>query len=55
MTTVAINADRICVIDNGEVAEYGRHEALMARRGVYYHLHQTQFAREAAHVSAAAG
>jgi ATP-binding cassette subfamily B protein len=46
--TTVLNADRICVIDNGEVAEFGRHDALMARRGVYYHLHQTQFAREAA-------
>ena len=51
--TTVLNADCICVIDNGEVAEYGRHDALMARRGVYYHLHQTQFAREAAHVAAA--
>jgi ATP-binding cassette subfamily B protein len=53
--TTILNADRICVIDNGEVAEFGRHEALMARRGAYYHLHQTQFAHEAAPVSAAAG
>jgi ATP-binding cassette subfamily B protein len=52
--TTILNADRICVVENGKVAEYGRHEALMARRGVYYHLHQTQFAREAAHVAAAA-
>ena len=53
--TTVLNADRICVIENGEVAEYGRHEALMARRGAYYHLHQTQFAREAALAAAAAG
>ncbi len=52
--TTILNADRICVVENGEVAEYGRHDALMARRGVYYHLHQTQFAREAARVPAAA-
>jgi ATP-binding cassette subfamily B protein len=45
--TTVLNADRICVIDNGEVSEYGRHEALMARRGAYYHLHQTQFGPEA--------
>ena len=31
--TTVLNADRICVIDNCEVAEFGRHEALMARRG----------------------
>jgi ATP-binding cassette subfamily B protein len=53
--TTVLNADRICVVENGEVAEYGRHEALMARRGVYYHLHQTQFAREAALAAAPAG
>jgi ATP-binding cassette subfamily B protein len=29
--------------------------SLMARRSAYYHLHQTQFAREAAHVSTVAG
>ena len=52
--TTILNADRICVVENGKVAEYGRHEALMARRGVYYHLHQTQFARETAQVAAAA-
>jgi subfamily B ATP-binding cassette protein MsbA len=52
--TTVLNADRICVIDNGEVAEFGRHEALMARRGAYYHLHQTQFARETAAASVAA-
>jgi ATP-binding cassette subfamily B protein len=53
--TTVLNADRICVIDNGEVVEFGRHEALMARRGAYYHLHQTQFARETAPAAAAAG
>jgi ATP-binding cassette subfamily B protein len=52
--TTVLNADRICVVENGKVAEYGRHETLMARRGVYYHLHQTQFARETAQVAAAA-
>jgi ATP-binding cassette subfamily B protein len=51
--TTILNADRICVIDNGEVAEFGRHDALMARRGAYYHLHQTQFAHETAVASAA--
>jgi len=53
--TTVLNADRICVIDSGEVAEFGRHETLMARRGAYYHLHQTQFAREAQRAPATAG
>ncbi len=52
--TTVLNADRICVIDDGEVAEFGRHEALMARRGAYYHLHQTQFARQGERAPAAA-
>jgi ATP-binding cassette subfamily B protein len=53
--STVLNADRICVIENGEVAEYGRHEALMAQRGLYYHLHQTQFARQTPLVPAAVG
>jgi ATP-binding cassette subfamily B protein len=52
--TTVLNADRICVVENGEVAEYGRHDALMAKRGAYYHLHQTQFGRPAPIVPAAA-
>jgi len=46
--TTVLNADRICVVEQGEVGEFGRHDELMARRGAYYHLHQTQFARESA-------
>ena len=50
--TTILNADRICVIENGEVAEIGRHDELMARGGAYFHLHQTQFDRETALASA---
>ena len=32
------NADHIMVLDGGRVAEYGRHEDLLARRGLYYEL-----------------
>ncbi|HEY1944486.1 MAG TPA: ABC transporter ATP-binding protein [Roseiarcus sp.] len=35
-----VNADKICVIEDGRVKETGRHDALMARRGVYFQLHQ---------------
>lgn len=31
-------ADRILVIDHGQIAEQGTHAGLMARRGLYFHL-----------------
>ena len=37
------NADHILVIDQGRVAEQGRHHDLMARRGAYYRLYAAQF------------
>ncbi|MGO4870474.1 MAG: ABC transporter ATP-binding protein [Roseiarcus sp.] len=46
--TTIVNADKICVIENGVVKETGRHEELMANGGVYFHLHQTQFDHELA-------
>jgi ATP-binding cassette subfamily B protein len=44
--TTIVNADKICLIEGGQVAETGRHDELMARRGVYFQLHQTQFDHE---------
>lgn len=38
------DADTIVVIDGGRVAESGRHEELIAKKGCYYDLYQTQFA-----------
>lgn len=38
------DADMIVVIDAGVVAESGNHEELIAKRGKYYQLYQTQFA-----------
>jgi ATP-binding cassette, subfamily B, bacterial MsbA len=38
-----IAADRICVVDNGRIVESGTHEELIARRGRYHDLYQTQF------------
>jgi len=37
------NSKRIVVIKDGKVAETGRHEELMGRRGVYYELYRTGF------------
>jgi len=37
------NADRIIVIDGGEIVEEGSHEELMRRKGLYSQLYQMQF------------
>ncbi len=39
-------ADQILVIEAGQVRERGRHEDLLAARGLYAELYQTQFARQ---------
>lgn len=36
-------ADRVLVLHRGRVEELGTHEALLARRGMYYRLHTLQF------------
>jgi len=38
-----VNADLICVVDEGRVREKGTHSELLARRGLYYELYQRQF------------
>ena len=37
------NADRIVVIEDGQIIEHGSHEELLARRGKYFHLYKTGF------------
>jgi len=39
-------ADKILVLDNGEVKEFGSHAELMQQKGFYYQLYQMQFAEE---------
>ncbi len=36
-------ADKICAMDEGRIIESGKHDELIARRGRYYALYQTQF------------
>jgi len=40
------SADRILVIEGGEVIEQGDHAGLLKRRGRYHQLYMSQFARE---------
>ncbi|MCD8125842.1 MAG: ABC transporter ATP-binding protein, partial [Lachnospiraceae bacterium] len=37
------NADRILVVDGGDVVEQGTHESLMAKKGFYSRLYHAQF------------
>jgi ATP-binding cassette subfamily B protein len=39
-------ADKILVLDNGEVKEIGSHNELMQKEGFYYQLHRMQFQKQ---------
>jgi len=38
--------DRIIVLHKGQIREMGTHEELLALEGIYYRLHQLQFATQ---------
>lgn len=40
------NADQVLVLVNGEIAERGTHDELLALQGVYYDLYMSQFRRQ---------
>ena len=40
------NADRIIVLHKGEIREAGKHQELLAKRGIYYKLYELQYANQ---------
>ena len=38
-----VNADMICVVDEGRIREMGTHSELLERRGLYFELYERQF------------
>jgi subfamily B ATP-binding cassette protein MsbA len=42
------SADRIVVLDQGRIAEVGRHDELLARNGIYAKLYRIQYSRDEA-------
>ena len=41
-----INADKIVVMENGEIKEIGKHQELIDKNGLYKHFYDIQFGKE---------
>lgn len=41
-----INADKIVVMENGEIKEVGNHQELLRLNGLYRHLYEIQFGKQ---------
>jgi subfamily B ATP-binding cassette protein MsbA len=44
--STVVDADLICVLDKGRVAEQGTHNELLALGGLYANLYQLQFSKD---------
>ncbi len=44
--STVMNADQICVVDNGTIVEHGTHEELFNARGAYFRLVQRQIRKK---------
>ena len=49
------NADKIVVLDKGDIVEEGTHEELMVKKGRYYRLYQTQLGEQKGEAVSARG
>jgi ATP-binding cassette subfamily B protein len=48
-------AEKILVLENGSVAEFGTHDELIAKNGVYKKVYETQFVQKASPILGEAG